>query len=496
MFQNNALQEFIYKESFKPTTVHDFPLAQVLSCIHDGVVVVNAKGVIVYANPSYTRILNVPVERVIGREMRVVEPNARILTVLKTGEPILQEPLYLDSLNAEVIIDATPLYSNGKIIGGVTIFKQVGEVVGYYNAINKLNEIKKKGQKIVDGNDELQNPFKEIIGNEPVFLKSLNKASKVASSNATLFIQGESGVGKEVFATAIHNSSPRKNGPFIKVNCSAIPESLIESELFGYENGAFTGAKKGGKPGKFELAHGGTIFLDEIGDMPFDVQAKLLRVLQEREIERVGGSQTIKVDIRVIAATHQNLFEMVEKKRFREDLYYRINVIPIHIPALRERPKDVELLIQHFVTKFSEVYNKKLIVGKQVLDILTSYHWPGNIRQLVNVIEHSVILCDENVIQKVHLPQYLLHQNSSQTNASQININQIDGSQIEKEIQLVEEQAQEQNKCDSTNLFDERVQIIQALKETNYNRSKAMETLGISRRTFYKKLKKYNIVLN
>lgn len=477
LLNNNSLQEFIFKESFEPTSIHDFPMVQVLNYIHDGVVVVNEKGIIVYANPSYTRILQVPVERVIGRKMKKVEPNARILTVMETGVPILHEPVYLDHLKAEVIVDATPLYSNGKIIGGVTVFKQVNEVVRYYNALTKLNEIKKREQKQKEQNEgsELKDPFKKIIGSDPIFIKSLKKASIVAVSNASILLRGESGVGKEVFAKAIHESSSRKDGPFIKINCSAIPETLIESELFGYENGAFTGAKKGGKIGKFELAHGGTIFLDEIGDMPINVQAKLLRVLQERELERVGGDQTIRVDIRVIAATHQNLPEMIKMKQFREDLYYRINVMPIWIPALRERSQDIELLANYFTENFSNIYNKKLIISKDVIEVLKAYHWPGNVRQMMNIIEHGVILCDSSVIQMEHLPQ------------------EITQNQTVEDQPFVKEQ-EKTHEIDEEG-SDERSKFISALKAVQYNRTKAMELLGVSRRTFYKKLRKFNITL-
>jgi transcriptional regulator with PAS, ATPase and Fis domain len=475
MHLNNSLKNFIQKENFEPTSIYDFPLAQVLTYIHDGVVVVNEKGVIVYANPSYTRILQVPVERVIGRKMKKVEPNARILKAMETGVPILQEPVYLDHLNAEVIVDATPLYSNGKIIGGVTVFKQVKEVIRYYNALTKLNEIKKREQKDSYDSLELKDPFKKIIGSDPVFLTSLNKASLVAASNASILLTGESGVGKEIFAKAIHESSYRKDGPFIKINCSAIPETLIESELFGYENGAFTGAKKGGKTGKFELANGGTIFLDEIGDMPVHVQAKLLRVLQEREIERVGGVQPIKIDIRVIAATHQDLQQMIEEKQFREDLYYRINVMPILIPSLRERPQDIELLANYYTENLSNTYNKKLILSKNVLETLKGYHWPGNVRQLINVLEHGVILCDGSVIQLEHLPHEIIESKRDVDN------------QVDFETKEVDEQQHQE--------LEERSKLIAALEEAKYNRTQAMEILGVSRRTFYKKLKKFDITL-
>lgn len=467
MFHNESLQEFLARDKFEPISAQDFPLAQVLSSIRDGIVVVDRNGVIVYINPSYTRISKIPMEQIIGTKMEQLRPDAGVLEVLKTGVPILQRPIYLENAKIQAIMDTFPLYQNTKLIGAVTIFREVDR---YYSALEKLGEAKKKEES-----EKLKDPFKKAIGSEQIFIDALKKASAVSPTSATILLRGENGVGKEVFAEAIHLSSGRASGPFVKINCSAIPESLIESELFGYENGAFTGAKRTGNKGKFEQADGGTIFLDEIGDMPLHLQAKLLRVLQEREFERIGGNRTIKVDIRVIAATNQNLEELVENQLFREDLYYRLNVIQIQIPPLRERPNDIGLLSKFFILKYSEKYGKRLMLSDEALQKLKQYHWPGNVRQLSNAIEHGVILCNGSIIRLEHLPNQIIQ--TGETNLKQ------PVTVTEDHDALLPEELNEKNK------------VLYALKQSNYNRTKAMEYLGISRRTFYKKIAKYNIQL-
>ncbi|MBN9118582.1 MAG: sigma 54-interacting transcriptional regulator [Planctomycetes bacterium] len=236
--------------------------------------------------------------------------------------------------------------------------------------------------------------FDEIVGRSPALVSVLQHVSKVASTDSTVLIAGETGTGKELVARAVHSASPRKAKPLIKLNCAALPTGLVESELFGHEKGAFTGATAR-KPGRFELADGGTLFLDEVGELPLETQAKLLRVLQEREFERVGGTVPVRVDVRVIAATNRDLAKMAKEGKFREDLFYRLNVFPVRLPALRERPGDVPLLVRHFVAKFAGRMGKRIeSVHRDTLDLLTAYHWPGNIRELENVVERAVILSD------------------------------------------------------------------------------------------------------
>lgn len=249
--------------------------------------------------------------------------------------------------------------------------------------------------------------FNEIVGESIELQQVKNKACSVAGSNSTILIQGESGTGKELFARAIHNSSPRKHKPFISINCGAIPENLIESELFGYEGGAFTGARQKGKPGKFELANGGTLFLDEIGDMPLHLQVKLLRALEEQKISRLGGIEDIKIDVRIIAATNKDLESMVEEKGFRKDLFYRLNVIPLRIPPLRERGKgDIEILANFFIKKYSKILNKFIKgISDDAMKLLKEYMWPGNIRELENTIEYGINVDNDGIITAEDLPK-------------------------------------------------------------------------------------------
>ncbi|KAA0259058.1 sigma-54-dependent Fis family transcriptional regulator [Deferribacter autotrophicus] len=290
--------------------------------------------------------------------------------------------------------------------------------------------------------------------------KIIDLLKMVAPTDATVLIMGESGTGKELIARSIHNNSPRKGKPFLAVNCAALNENLIESELFGHEKGAFTGADKA-KPGKFELADGGTIFLDEIGELPLQTQAKLLRVLQDKTFERVGGLKTLKTDARIVAATNRNLEEMVKEGKFREDLYFRLNVFPVFVPPLRERKNEIPLLLNFFIKKYSEKF-QKIIKGysDDYLKVLMKYNFPGNIRELENIVERSIILCRGEMLTRDLLPPLKMENSSS------------------KKSSMKEH---------------EKILIEKALKETNGNKSKAAELLGISRKTLHNKIKEYNI---
>lgn len=298
-------------------------------------------------------------------------------------------------------------------------------------------------------------------------LKLLNQ---VASSNATVLLYGETGTGKEIASKTIHDFSGRKDKPFIKVNCSAIPDALLESELFGYEKGAFTGAVTK-KPGRFELADGGSIFLDEIGDMPLNVQAKLLRVLQEREFERLGGTKTIKVDVRIIAATNKNLASLVKQGVFREDLYYRLNVVPIDIPTLRKRKEDIPTLVEHFLSKSSGISkNAPKKITDDAMQKLINYEWPGNIRELENIIERCVVVTAGDLITLEDLP---------------VEITSCDGEKGDCSTKA--------NSLDETVDNAEKSAIIKILRECGGSRTNASEKLGISRRSLHRKIIKYDI---
>jgi Nif-specific regulatory protein len=316
---------------------------------------------------------------------------------------------------------------------------------------------------------ELENKYRmtNIVGNSNKMREVFQMISQVSNSNATVLIRGESGTGKELVANSIHYNSQQAKGPFVKVNCAALPENLIESELFGHEKGAFTGAVKQ-KLGKFEMAHKGTIFLDEIGSIGPDVQVKLLRVLQEREFERVGGHKTIKVDVRVVAATNKNLEQAVEDESFRGDLYYRLNVFPIYMPPLRERKTDILLLADYFLEKYSHENNKEIRrFSTPAIDMLMNYHWPGNVRELENCIERSVLLCEEGVIHSYHLPPTLQTGSESDTLP---------------EVSLEDALA-----------HLEREMLIDALKNTRGNISKAASLLKTTVRKFSYKAGRHGI---
>ena len=318
-------------------------------------------------------------------------------------------------------------------------------------------------------NVEAKELFPHIIGSSASMRNIFTQIIKVASTDSTVLISGESGTGKELIASSIYEHSMRKGKPFIKINCVAIPEGLLESELFGHERGSFTGATEQ-KKGKFEIANNGTIFLDEIGDMPLATQAKLLRVLQEKEFERVGGTNLIRVDIRFIAATNKKLPEMIKKGTFREDLYFRLNVFSISIPALRERKEDIPLISNYFL----ESLPKPAKLSTSALQELIGYSWPGNIRELRNILEQASILSENGIIELHHLPETLLKQNSRNM------VNNIsDDMAIDAKLELMEKEI-----------------IVAALRKTNGIQVKAADILGINQRSLWHRIKKYNIEIN
>lgn len=320
--------------------------------------------------------------------------------------------------------------------------------------------------------------FGNIIGNSPKILEVLLLAGDVSRTDSTVFIYGESGTGKELVARAIHFNSLRKSGPLVTINCAALPENLIESELFGYERGAFTGAEKC-KKGRFELANGGTLFLDEIAEMNLIVQAKVLRVVEERELERLGGAETIKVDVRIICASNKNLEEYVKKGQFREDLYYRVNVFPINIPPLRARPEDILPLARDFVEHFSVKMGKiSLKMSKKVEKVLVSSRWEGNVRELKNCLERAVILCKGDMITEEHLPVALVKDSVSGYEDGKGNLLKMADFNLPPEGISIDEL--------------EKHLVLQALKKSKNNKTKAAKLLGLSRGTFRYRLEKYD----
>ncbi|TLS38354.1 sigma-54 interaction domain-containing protein [Pseudalkalibacillus caeni] len=430
-------------------------------------VVVDRNGIVTYMNKSYCKFLGYSNEQVIGKHVTDVIENTRMHIVARTGKEELADLQYIRG--NYMIANRLPIVHEGKVIGavGIVIFRDTEEWKKMNSHIKGLlSELEYYRNQMKDQSGAKYS-LHDIVG-ESIQIKELKERVKqVAPGDISVLIRGESGTGKELFAHSIHQLSERNNKPFVKVNCGAIPDQLLESELFGYEEGAFTGAKKGGKIGKFKLADGGTIFLDEIGDMPLNMQVKLLRVLQEKEVEAIGSVKPEKIDVRVICATNRPLEKMVEENRFREDLFYRINVIQMVIPPLRERLADVKELARHFLIKNAARTGKRVTsFEEKVLDVLIQHNWPGNARELENVVEAAVHLSRGEQIMMDSLPDYLKESPSLAI-----------GQKSLKEI--LEE--------------TERKAIEASLKRYENDKLKAAKALGIGKSSFYEKLKKYNM---
>ncbi|HAQ41158.1 MAG TPA: hypothetical protein DCM73_10220 [Clostridiales bacterium] len=382
----------------KKLKVSAMQITHIFNSINEGIIAADENGIITHFSKAAEKMLKESQKNVIGKKINYVFP-----------EFILNGEIHIPSSEKR---ETKALLGNGKEITcyvSTNIIKDIQKrIVGSIVTVSDSNDIKKFVRNMM-GYDHKNVHFSDIIGQSGVLNSSKQKAEIAAKGHSTIMVRGESGTGKELFARAIHNSSPMSDGPFIAINCSAIPETLLESELFGYDSGAFTGAKKEGKPGKFELADGGTLFLDEIGDMPLYLQSKLLRVLQDKIIQRVGGVSQISVNVRIISATNKNLEVLVSEKRFREDLYYRLNVIPIFIPTLNERKDDIPLLIRYLLNKYNAIFNKNIeSVEDKVNDIFQSYSWPGNVRELENIIEYAMNMEKSNIITEGSIPKNLV----------------------------------------------------------------------------------------
>lgn len=428
----------------------------ILQSMSEGLISFDEAGRITRLNPVAHKILHINSESYKGQLIGDLLKNSYISTVmLNEGRTIIDREISLDTGYGQVrfLFSGQPIIDkNLKVCGGVAILREIKNV---HRLVNR----------IVGARAHFT--FEDIIGQSASLQKSIQVAKAVADSMSSVYLQGESGTGKEIFAQALHNASPVRRGPFVAINCAAIPRELMESELFGYEEGAFTGAKRGGRPGKFELANGGTIFLDEVGDMPLETQVSLLRVLQEKQVVRIGGFKPIEVTIRVIAATNRDLKEEVRRGNFREDLYYRLNVINISVPPLRHRKGDILLLVDYYIKKFSQLLQLPLCeLDGKTAQVLENYFWPGNVRELSNAIEHAVNLAKGRIITTEHLPESLQG--------------------------LSEPPAQAKSSVSSMGELEEKL-IIEALDMVGWNITHCASALGIARNTLYRKLKKYHI---
>ncbi len=436
---------------------------------NDGLVIIDKNAIITMISNSYCDFLGTTKENAIGKVITDIIEHTRMHNVLQTGE---QETAQLQEIKGSYMIASRiPIIKNGELIGviGKVLFRNIKELNHLHSKIKTMGKELETYKTRLNELNTASYHFYDIIGTSEKISKAISISRKAAQTHSNVFILGESGTGKELFAHAIHLASDRLYAPFVKVNCAAIPNDLLESELFGYEGGSFTGARKEGKTGKFEQADGGTIFLDEIGDMPLHMQVKLLRVIQEKQVEKIGSRGSKKIDVRIIAATNRNLEKSMREGNFREDLYYRLNVVTIYIPALHERTDDIMLIANHLIKKISKDLNKKVIgISKESEYFLKNYIWKGNVRELENVLERAInIMEDSSIISPLDLPEKITGRKEPDIIIS-----------LEQTIVLAEKQA-----------------IIEALKASDGNKTKAAKNLEIGRTSLYEKIKKYNIPL-
>ena len=469
----------------------EFPFEAILDNIPMGVIAVDKESRVFYVNVFYGKILNVDPGKIIGRYLKDIEKDAELLNVLKSRTPMKVENQLIKTVGKYVNTDMFPLFVGGDFYGAFSFFNDVTEINFLSDELERISQVANEYRKEILISEN-------IVGESEAFRHSVQQASMVAGTNAAVLVRGENGTGKEVISKLIQENSERADKPFIKVNCAAIPESLMESELFGYEEGAFTGAKKGGSPGKFELANHGTIFLDEIGDIPMPMQAKLLRVLQENEITRVGGSEVRPIDVRVISATNQDLERLIKERKFRMDLYYRLNVVEIVVPPLRKRGNDVILLANLFLDEYNSRYGRDKKMDSSAYETLLTYSWPGNVRQLRNVIESAAILTAGDLITNEELTTIVSNVPPEWFADEDLESIEISGSDSKRRSSKLEERAVHQLIEDNVSMKDAMDRYEESiLRDTidYYSGDKhlAIKRLGLSERTFYRKLSKYGI---
>ncbi|HTZ39734.1 MAG TPA: sigma 54-interacting transcriptional regulator [Syntrophales bacterium] len=377
--------------------------SNILDAIYDGILVTDAEAIVRYVNPEYTRITGVKPEQIVGQPLRQVRPGAILPDVIRTGIP--RAGVFRREGQIEYVVDMAPIMIEGAIVGGVSVLKDITEVKRLSQELKTFVSKANRLNSIVQHAFHARFTFNDIIGVSDDVKKVIAFARRIARGDNDVLITGESGTGKEVFAQAIHRESKRSSGPFIGFSCAALSATLVESELFGYADGAFTGARKGGKAGLFEIADGGTVFLDEVAELGMEMQAKLLRALQERRIRKVGETDEVAVDVRIIAATNRDLEQRVKAGQFREDLYYRLNVVNILLPALRNRPKDIHLLADRFLEQCAKRLSRALVFSPDVYEAFYRHQWPGNVRELMNAVEYAANMAESDLILPEHLPR-------------------------------------------------------------------------------------------
>lgn len=442
-------------------------LETLLKNVNDAVCIIKSDNVVTSWNHQAEKIYNIKKEDIIGHDITEFFSNLMVTQVIREYKEV-RSMYHQPREDKHVMISADSIKIGDRVVGAISVERDITEVVilneRLTNTNNQVQELKNELSRIACAS----NPFQYIKGQHYKLQESINIARKVAATNAVVLIRGESGTGKELFAKAIHEASLRVKKPFIVVNCAAIPETLFESELFGYEGGAFTGANKQGKTGVFESADGGTLFLDEVAELPIEQQAKILRFLQNQIFYRVGGSVPVNVNVRIITATNRDLEEMMRRGQFREDLYYRLNVVMLDIPPLRERREDIPELTYLFIQEFSQLYGKNILrLEPEVMSNFLEYNWPGNVREIKNVIERMVILTEGSILTKEYLPPLLKTRDKGSTSLC---------------LPMLTEES-------------ERDLIEKTLRQTKDNRSLTARILGIPRSTLYYKIKKLGITM-
>lgn len=441
----------------------------ILDNVYSGIIVCDRDSKVLYMNKFYADLLKTDRDKVMGKHIKEFFHSSRVPNVLKTGKMELGGRCSLRS-DVALLVNRIPVVSRGKTVGVIlqTVFKNFAEIS---ELMARQNQLEKKVSYYKEGLHSVLSAtytFDSIIGQGASIKEAKRVAEKYAKTEAAVLISGATGTGKELFAHAVHMASRRKNGPFVCVNCAAIPRELLEAELFGYEPGAFTGGRRKGKAGKIEVAHRGTLFLDEIGDVPPNAQAKLLRVLETRKIDKLGSVKTTNVDFRLIAATNRDLSALIDRGEFREDLFYRMNTMTVQVPSLSERAEDIEALVRHFL---SAMGRPGVRMTKTAGQMLRNYSWPGNIRELKNVVERAVSLTEDEIIDVEHLPceitEFICHQPQVPSSTQ---------APLSKAMALCEREI-----------------LLDALEVTNRNMSKTAQLLGISRSTLYEKFKIHNL---
>lgn len=466
----------VNEHNIKELTKYKLIFEKILEISEDGFLIVDENGYIIEMNKAYCNFLDLKREQVIGKYVMDIIKNSKLHEIILENSSTPETNVLHKLVNGQsptkekyAIVTRACVKEDDNVIAAVGQVKFTHKTMelaeSLQNLDTELQYYKNELKRIAADKYSVEN----IVGKSKEIQSTISLSKKAANNDFAVLLTGETGTGKEVFANAIHYLSRRRSKPLVSINCAAIPSELLESELFGYVEGSFTGAKKGGKKGKFELAHEGTIFLDEIAEMPLPMQAKLLRVLQEKEIEKVGGDKPLPIDVRIIAATNKNLLDMVKKKTFREDLYYRLNVLEIKIPPLRNRTEDVRLFVDTFINELNAKYGTHVKVSPEVYKILTEYQWPGNVRELKNVIERAYALSEEGAILNKHLPSKILVE-------SKISLPNVADTPLEEIMSSIEREI-----------------ILNILTKNHFNCRKTAHELGIHRSTLYKKMDKLNI---